>query len=91
MSWDDLDQVKKDGGEALKQAKQKSAEICQMYSRVFSSQDGQKVLAHMVQGYVMGNNTNLSEPNIDYVAAYKNGQGSVIKDIIMLINKASEI
>jgi len=90
MSWEELESIG-DADKAAARAKEKAQELAKAFARTFSTDDGQKVLAYMTNRYIMGNDVAHNETNIDYVAAYKNGEAGVVKAIIHQINIAERL
>jgi hypothetical protein len=91
MSWDELDSSAINAVAAQKQAKEKraeAAELAKAYNRCFDSEDGKKVFAHLNQRFVYNNDTQLNAPNVNYEAAYHNGEAGVVKFILNQINQA---
>lgn len=86
MSWLDIN---KDNKEQVLQAKARNAEerlaLEQMFKRCFTTEDGEKVLQHLSQRFIYGNDTPLESANINYTAAYKNGEAGLVKYIIHLL------
>ena len=59
-------------------AKQQIA-MAKAYKRLFSSEDGAKVLADLNQRFIYNNTTNLDAVNPNYEAAFHNGESGVVK------------
>lgn len=70
------------------EAKAKAAALAKCYARVFRSEDGQKVLADLTNRYIMRNDVNPNAQNVNYEAAYKNGEAGVVKAIINQMQRA---
>lgn len=91
MTWDDIEQQQVNDAEA-KLAKDKKLEkaraLAQTYYRLFSTEDGKKVLEDLMDQLVINNNTPLESQNINYVAAYRNGEAGSVKYILNEIKKA---
>ena len=93
MSWNKL----LDGGnkERAAEAKARTAEerlaLEQMFKRCFSTEDGEKVLQHLSQRFIYGNDVPLLSVNIDYTAAYKNGEAGLVKYIIHLLAERRDV
>ena len=86
MSWDDLDV--KQPEEIVKESKAKAASLAKSYAFCFSTDSGKAVLDHLVNSFVMSNDTAFSSQNIDYEAAYHNGEAGVVKYILNQIKRA---
>jgi len=73
------------------EAKQVAVSMAQAYHRLFTSDDGQRVLTDLNQRYVFNNTTSFDSVNVNYEAAYHNGEASVIKHIIKQLQQAKVI
>ena len=96
MNFDDIDKLtspeaKKKAEKAASDAKQLTIETAQAYHRLFKTVDGQRVLNDLTQNMIYGNDTSFEAININYEAAYKNGEAGVVKYIINQITKAEAI
>jgi len=90
MSWNDIDQ-QIDPAKAKKQAgirKQHAADLAKAYHRAFGTDDGKRVLADMTSRFVYNNDTSFGAGNINYEAAYHNGEAGVIKFLINQLKQA---
>lgn len=85
------EETKANAEHAKKQREADAASLAQLFSRLFSTEDGVKVLTHLSDKCLVNNPTPISSPNINYEAAYKNGEGGVIRYIITQINNAKVI
>jgi hypothetical protein len=93
MSWETLDTAdanldfrkRIDDQRAAEQARAK------LYSRLFESEDGQKVMADLTERFVIGNSTALGAVNVNYEAAYHNGESGVVRWIIQQLRLAKEL
>ena len=88
MSWDELDDVNPN---RLTEKREKAIELAKNYSRCFATEEGKKVLEHLVNTYVMESNIDHNTQNIDYVAAYKNGEAGLVKMILNQLKRAQTI
>ena len=89
MSWDDINkakELKSDQGQI-----ERARELAKSFSRTFESVEGKKVLEDLTQAFLMNNSTQLNAQNVNYEAAYHNGETGVIKYIIHKINQAKEL
>ncbi len=96
MDFNQIDEItssktKEKAKKARDNAKEKQVSMAQAYARVFSSDDGQKVLQDLSALFIYGNNTDLRAPNINYESAYHNGESGVVKFIIDRVQKARVI
>ena len=90
MSWNDVE-TKLDPKLAKKELdehREKQASLAQSYSRTFTSQDGERILADLTKRFVYENDTSFGSGNINYEAAYHNGEAGVIKFIINQMKQA---
>lgn len=75
----------------IESAKKKKAQelenLAVCYARTFSTKEGQKVLADLFNRFVVFNDTNLASPNIQYEAAYHDGESGVVKYINSMIGR----
>lgn len=87
MSWEELSNTKTKGGEG----KEKAESLAKSYSICFSTECGKTVLTHLVNSFIMESDTNLAAVNINYEAAYRNGEAGVVKHILNQIKRAQNI
>ena len=78
MSWDNLES-KKEATHEQKLAQERQLALSKAYKRLFSTEDGKKVLGDLNQKFIYNNNTNLEAVNPNYEAAYHNGESGVVK------------
>jgi BRCT domain type II-containing protein len=88
MSWDELDISDKDPEKAKKEHHEKVVALAKSYAHVFADEIGQKVLQDLVNVFIMDNDTELNAPNVNYSAAYKNGEAGAVKYILNQIKRA---
>lgn len=87
MSWDDLEQA--DTNEDIREVKQQREDLARLCLRVFSDEDGQKLLEWLRQMYV---DMPVAVPGIDPSHAFFNeGQRTVVRDLIARINQARSL
>jgi len=91
MSWDELNKSGGDAGKQAKEAQEVQATIAKNYHHCFSTEQGKFVLDHLVTNFIMTNDTALNAHNIDYTAAYKNGEAGVVKQILNQLTRAAKI
>jgi hypothetical protein len=96
MSWQDIEdslspESKLKAEKAAAVRKQAESDIAKAYARCFASDDGKRVIADLTNRFIITNNTPLDAVNVNYVAAYKNGEKGVVNTIISLITKAEVI
>lgn len=85
--WDDLENL--DVTEDIREAKQKHEDLAKLCLRVFTSEDGQKLLEWLKQMYV---DVPIAVPGADPSHAfYADGQRNVIRDIEARINQARKL
>ena len=89
MSWEDLDQSK--NKTAAKERQAQAEELSKQFSICFGSPSGQLVLTHLVNTFIMESNTNLAAPNIEYEAAYRNGESGAVKYILNQVKRAQNL
>mgnify|MGYP003646796505 FL=1 len=90
MSWEDINQSA-DPEQAKKQAKirlQNASDLAKSYHRVFTTDDGQRILSDLTRRFVYDNDTSFGSGNINYEAAYHNGEAGVIKFLINQMKQA---
>jgi len=93
MSWSELDLTEekvREQVEALKQSEEAAFELAKKFYRVFNSDDGKVVFQHLYQRFVTDNHTPFSSENINYEAAYHNGEAGLIKYMANQISKATQ-
>lgn len=87
VPWSDLDGKKPD--ERIEEHREKATALAKNYARCFETEHGQKVLEDMVNSFIMDNGTSLSSPNVNYEAAYRNGEAGAVRYILNQIKRAS--
>ena len=88
MSWEDLDIDHDKVDKSKAEIRERQVELAKAYHRCFSTDDGLKVLEDLSRKFIMENETPLSSSNINYEAAYHNGETGVVKFIVHLIKRA---
>jgi len=88
MSWEELDKTQKQGSKQAKEAREAAATLAKNYAICFGTEQGKYVLQHLVNEFVMGSDTSFSSQNINYEAAYHNGESGAIKYILNQIKRA---
>ena len=91
MGWDNLSGDNSQVGEAAQAQKLSMQKLAQLHHRVFSTQDGEELLAYLTNTYLINNSTPLNAPNITYESGYHDGEAGVVRAIIHQINRAEEI
>jgi hypothetical protein len=89
LSWNELNAA--DGKAAAKVAEEqklKAIELAKAYSGCFSTSEGKRVLEDLTARFIYGNDTPFESQNVNYEAAYHNGEAGVIKYVINLIQQA---
>lgn len=79
MSWKDLES--KELTHEQKLEAEKALGLAKAYKRLFSTEDGVKVLNDLSERFIYNNNTSLDAINPNYEAAYHNGERGVVKSI----------
>jgi len=79
MSWEGLDVDSEDYKREVALAREKQLGLSKAFKRLFSTKDGQKVLDNLSERFIYNNNTPLDAININYEAAYHNGETGVIQ------------
>ena len=90
MSWSEINQSA-DPALAKKQAKirlQNASDLAKSYHRAFTTDDGQRILSDLTKRFVYDNDTSFGSGNINYEAAYHNGEAGVIKFLINQMKQA---
>tara|TARA_R110000751_G_scaffold70932_1_gene143557 strand:- start:650 stop:934 length:285 start_codon:yes stop_codon:yes gene_type:complete len=91
MSWDNINQatVDEEGAKTVNAEKrQAAAALAQAYNDCFATPGGKRVLEDITQRFIFNNDTPFSASNVDYEAAYHNGESGVIKFIINQMQQA---
>jgi hypothetical protein len=91
MSWEALEVDQEKANKTKAEIRERQTELAKAYNRCFSTDDGLKVLEDLSRRFIMDNDTPLSSANINYEAAYHNGESGVIKFIVHLIKRAESI
>ncbi len=89
MSWDKIDNAKVEAeSKYAEEQKIKSIELAKAYSGCFSTPEGKRVLEDLTSRFIYNNDTPFESQNVDYEAAYHNGESGVVKYVINLIQQA---
>lgn len=88
MSWDDLEAKTPD---AVKQTREKQASLAKNYHACFTTNAGKVVLDHLVQSFIMTNDTPFNSPNVEFEAGYHAGEAGLVKMILNQLKKAQEL
>jgi len=91
MSWENLEIDQEKANKSKEQIREKQVELAKAYHRCFSTDDGFKVIEDLSRRFLIDNNTPLSSQNINYEAAYHNGEAGAIKFILHLVRQAEEL
>ena len=87
MSWDEINAIGQT--EDIREVDQKREDLARLTLRVFSSEDGQKLLQWLKYMYV---NVPIAVPGTDPSHAYfAEGQRTVVRDIEVRINTARKL
>jgi hypothetical protein len=87
MSWDELDAIGQPSD--IREVDQKREDLSRLTLRVFSTEDGQKLLQWMRDMYV---NVPIAVPGTDpSYAFFAEGQRTVVRDIEVRINTARKL
>lgn len=89
MSWEEINDTPNKMGTKERQAKAEA--LAKQYAICFSTECGQAVLTHLVNSFIMESDTNLASQNINYEAAYRNGEAGVIKYILNQVKRAQNL
>jgi len=91
MSWDEIEKASVDSGASSKHNAEKraqAAELAKAYNRCFGGEEGKRVLSDLTARFIYNNDTSFASDNINYEAAYHNGEAGVIKFVINQIQQA---
>tara|TARA_R110000868_G_scaffold62726_5_gene189442 strand:+ start:1216 stop:1491 length:276 start_codon:yes stop_codon:yes gene_type:complete len=91
MSWDKLEIDQEKANKSKAEIRERQVELAKAYHRCFSTDDGLKVLEDLSRKFIMDNDTPLNSTNINYEAAYHNGEAGVIKLIVHFIKRAEDL
>jgi len=87
MSWDEINAIGQT--EDIREVDQKREDLARLTLRVFSSEDGQKLLQWLKDMYV---NVPIAVPGADPSHAFfAEGQRTVVRDIEVRINQARKL
>lgn len=87
MSWDNLNSEKP---QQVKEAQEKQIALAKNYAHCFSTDAGKAVLDHLVNTFIMSNDTPISSPNIEYEAGYHAGEAGLVKMILNQMKRAQQ-
>jgi hypothetical protein len=90
MSWDKLT-TENQSTEAIQKQKEEAQRIARLTHRTFSTDDGQELLAHLTNHFVIHNDTPLNATNIEYESGYHAGEAGVVRWIIHQMQRAEEL
>lgn len=86
MSWEDLEEPQPTDIRSVTQQREELAKLC---LRVFSSEDGQKLLTWLREMYV---DVSIAAPGTDSsYAFFAEGQRNVVRDLMARINQARNL
>tara|TARA_Y100001938_G_C8090566_1_gene434777 strand:+ start:2370 stop:2654 length:285 start_codon:yes stop_codon:yes gene_type:complete len=91
MTWNDIDNTSLNKDEAQKhnaEKRREAAELAQSYHRLFQTKDGERVLEDLTKRFFWNNDTAFGSPNVNYEAAYHNGEAGVVKFIVNQLQQA---
>ena len=91
MSWENLEIDQEKANKSKAQIREKQVELAKAYHRCFSTDDGFKVIEDLSRRFLIDNNTPLNSQNINYEAAYHNGEAGAIKFILHLVRQAEKL
>jgi hypothetical protein len=91
MSWESLEIDQEKANKSKEQIREKQVELAKAYARCFSTDDGFKVIEDLSRRFLLDNNTPLNSQNINYEAAYHNGEAGAIKFILHLVRRAEKL
>jgi hypothetical protein len=95
-NFDEIDKItSKEAKEKAKNAKSnqraEAASLSQAYARLFRSDDGQKVMNDLYNKMVINNMPDANCQNINYMAAFKNGEAGCVSYIQKQITQAKVV
>ena len=91
MSWDTIEGENPKARKQQEAARERQVELCKAYARCFNTEDGQKVMEDLTRRFLLENSTALESNNVEYEAAYHNGEAGVIRMIIHYIQHAENL
>jgi hypothetical protein len=91
MSWESIEGSNEDAHKASAEARERFSELCKAYSRCFSTEDGQKVVEDLTRKFLLDNSTDLGAKNVEYEAAYHNGEAGVVRMIVHYMQQAEKV
>lgn len=89
MSWEEVNGAADKAG--LKEKKMQADALSKQFAVCFSTEPGKAVLSYLVNKFIMESDTQLTATNINYEAAYKNGEAGVIKFILNQVKRAQNL
>jgi hypothetical protein len=91
MSWQNIEGSNEGAHKAAAEARERFSELTKAYSRCFATEDGQKVVEDLTRKFLLDNSTDLGARNVEYEAAYHNGEAGVIRMIVHYIQQAEKV
>ena len=79
MSWENLNADNTELTHEQELAREQDLALAKAYKRLFTTEDGVKVLNDLNQRFIYNNNTSLEASNPNYEAAYHNGESGAVK------------
>ncbi len=89
MSWEDLEN-NQDVNEANKKAHEEALTLAKNFNRCFTTPEGTVVIEHLTRRFLVENDTPLHSNNINYEAAYHNGEAGLVRYLLNQITKAED-
>ena len=89
MSWKNIDRASSEAkSQYAEEQRIKTIELARAYNGCFSTPEGKKVLEDLTSRFIYSNDTPFESQNVNYEAAYHNGESGVVKYVINLIQQA---
>jgi|TARA_R110000765_G_scaffold11851_1_gene37290 hypothetical protein len=89
MTWSDVENVSsKDAQRKQQEFRSNAADLARAYHRGFSGENGQRLIEDLTKRFIFNNDVSFGSNNINYEAAYKNGEAGVVKFIINQVTQA---
>jgi len=96
MGWSDIEGTGLSAEEREAEAKRINAlrkqeiiDMAKTYHRLFTSEDGLRVMEHLTNTFIFNNATPLNAPNPTFESGYHSGESGVVQFIVQQIQKAT--
>jgi len=87
----DTQKAQEEAVKSTQEKREKVLKVAKAYARCFATDEGQVVLQDLTANFIYNNDTAFESQNINYEAAYRNGEAGLVKFIISKISQVERI